>query len=377
MTPEKPRQGVDAVEVVGTILQAMLRLPRPTRLKELETVTGIASAKLHRYLVSMIRCGLVSRQETGNRYDFGLLTYRMGQLAAHDQSALSLLEPMFEQFVKELGDSELGQAVGIGQWVGHGVAIVRWFESSSALSVRMKPGVSLSITSSATAKLLAAYMPRERTEPLVRRELLEKGSCTEREVRRVYAEYGEIRKIGIARSLESRRSGLNALSVPLFDQHGNVAAAITTLGMAPHFDADTNGVAAQMLRRLGQELSREIRRGGEVKREYDPTPAVLTACLQLLGVESDWWFVFSGCRHNRPLVTVRYDAAALLWVATAPCPHSRPQFSANQLAAGHPRCPHRQLRALAGDTQLQRRTVCRATPVIQNISAISPTCPAS
>jgi len=53
--------GVDAVEVVGTILQALLTLPRPARLKELEAKTGIASAKLHRYLVSMIRCGLVTR----------------------------------------------------------------------------------------------------------------------------------------------------------------------------------------------------------------------------------------------------------------------------------------------------------------------------
>ena len=35
--------GVDAVEVVGTILQALLSLPRPARLKELEIKTGIAS----------------------------------------------------------------------------------------------------------------------------------------------------------------------------------------------------------------------------------------------------------------------------------------------------------------------------------------------
>lgn len=55
----------------------------------------------------------------------------------------------------------------------------------------------------------------------------------------------------------------NALSVPLFDQHGHVTAAITTLGMAPHFDADTEGVAAQMLRRLGHELSRQL--GAEAK----------------------------------------------------------------------------------------------------------------
>jgi DNA-binding IclR family transcriptional regulator len=258
MTVEKNRQGVDAVEVVGTILQALLHLRRPTRLKELETETGIASAKLHRYLVSMIRCGLVSRQEAGNRYDFGLLTYRMGQVAAHDDSVLSLLEPLFEQFVAEHANPDLGQAVGIGQWVGHGATIVRWFETHSPLSVRAKPGVNLSVTASATAKLLAAHMPREKTEALVRQELLEQGKSGEAAVEKVYAEYRLIRERGIANSLGARRSGLNALSVPLMDFQGKVTAAITILGMAPHFDADLNGASATLLRELGQSLSEQL-----------------------------------------------------------------------------------------------------------------------
>jgi DNA-binding IclR family transcriptional regulator len=258
MSTEASRQGVDAAEVVGTILQALLRLPRPTRLKELEAATGIAAAKLHRYLVSMIRCGLVSRQDTGNRYDFGLLTYRLGQVAAHDHSALSLLEPMFERFVSALDNPDLGQAVGIGQWVGHGVTIVRWFESNSALSVRMKPGINLSITSSATAKLLAAYLPREKTEAMVRQELLEKGSVTDREVNRIYADYTAIRKRGIASSMSARQSGLNALSVPLFDQQDKVTAAITILGMSPQFEADLEGEAARLLQALGRDLSAQL-----------------------------------------------------------------------------------------------------------------------
>lgn len=247
--------GVDAVEVVGTILQAFLRLTRPVRLKDLEAETGIAAAKLHRYLVSMVRCGLVARESGGHRYDFGLLTYRVGQVAAHDANALALLEPHFEEFVARLGKADLGQAVGIGQWVGRGATIVRWFESNAPFSVRTKPGVALSITASATAKLLAAHQPRELTEPLVRQELQEQGKVTKAAVEAVYAEYEGIRKAGIAWSLGARRRGLNALSVPLFDHEGKVIAAVTVLGMAPQFDAAPDGTAAKLLRELGRELS--------------------------------------------------------------------------------------------------------------------------
>lgn len=255
---EREQQGVEAAETVGAILHGMLKMPRPMRLKALETATGIPSAKLHRYLVSMARSGLVSKQEAGSRYDFGLLAYRMGQAATHGQELLSFLEPYFEKFVAELSNPDLGQAVGIGQWVGNGPIIVKWFESNSPLSIRMKPGVKLSITASATAMLLAAYLPRPLTEPLVRAELLEKKMDTVKDMRRVYADYAAIRQRGIANSRGSRRAGLNALSVPLFDQSGQLIAAITMLGMAPSFDASLEGEAAQLLKKLGAELSLQM-----------------------------------------------------------------------------------------------------------------------
>jgi DNA-binding IclR family transcriptional regulator len=254
MAADSALNGVDAVAVVGTILQALLSLERPVRLKDLEAETGIASAKLHRYLVSMLRCGLV-RQDEGRRYDFGLLTYRMGQVASHDHSALSLLEPRFEAFVAKLKKPDLGQAVGIGQWVGHGATIVRWFESSAPISIRTKPGVALGLTTSATAKLLAAYLPREATEPAVRKELTEQGRCTRAAVEAVYADYAAVRSAGIAASHGARRSGLNALSVPLFDHQHQVVAAVTVLGMGPQFEAKPASTSGRLLQRLGQELS--------------------------------------------------------------------------------------------------------------------------
>src|SRR6204780_957587 len=157
-------QGIDAVEVAGTILQALLRCERPARLKDIGTATGIASAKLHRYLVSMIRCGLVRRN--GGRYDFGLLAYQVGQVVTRDNDVVSQIEARLAQF-----SQEIGEVVGVAQWVGNGITFVNWFESSPEFSIRLKPGLQRDITPSATAKLLAAYLRREATEPLVRSEL--------------------------------------------------------------------------------------------------------------------------------------------------------------------------------------------------------------
>jgi DNA-binding IclR family transcriptional regulator len=248
-----PRQGIDAVEVAGAILQGLLRCPRPARLKDIEIATGIPSAKLHRYLVSMIRCGLVRRHGSSGRYDFGLLAHQVGQVVGRDNDVVAQIEARLAQF-----SQEIGEVVGIAQWVGNGVAFVNWFESSPEFSIRLKPGLQIDVTTSATAKLLAAYLAREVTEPLVRSELAARQMHATEEVERVYAEYADIRAHGIASSLGARRSGLNALSVPILDQDGQVVVAVTALGMAPRFDADVTGSLAGQMLALSEELSAQM-----------------------------------------------------------------------------------------------------------------------
>ena len=135
MPDKTARQGIDAVEVTGAILQALLRCPRPARLKDLEIATGIPSAKIHRYLVSMIRCGLVRRHESHGRYDFGLLAHQVGQVMARDNDLIAQIEARLAQF-----SQEVGEVIGVAQWVGNGLVFVNWFESSPEFSIRLKPG---------------------------------------------------------------------------------------------------------------------------------------------------------------------------------------------------------------------------------------------
>ena len=253
MPDKTTRQGIDAVEVTGAILQALLRCPRPARLKDLEIATGIPSAKIHRYLVSMIRCGLVRRHESHGRYDFGLLAHQVGQVMARDNDLIAQIEARLAQF-----SQQVGEVIGVAQWVGNGLVFVNWFESSPEFSIRLKPGMQLGITTSATGKLLAAYLARGETEQLVLGELAERQVPSAAQIERVYRDYAEIQARGIANSLGARRSGLNALSVPVFDRDGRVVVAVTALGMAPRFDADMAGPLARRMLSLSAELSAQM-----------------------------------------------------------------------------------------------------------------------
>ena len=84
------------------------------------------------------------------------------------------------------------------------------------------------------------------------------GKASASQIKAVYAEYAQIRAKGIAKSLGARRTGLNALSVPIFDGHGAVLVTVTALGMAPRFSADLRGDLAQQMLALSHELSAQL-----------------------------------------------------------------------------------------------------------------------
>ena len=183
-----------------------------------------------------------------------------------EANMLAQIEARLAQF-----SHEVGEVIGVAQWVGNGVTFVNWFESSPEFSIRLKPGLQLGITTSATAKLLAAYLPRDVTEPLVKRELAERRIEESEGIERVYGDYAEIRGRGIANSLGANRSGLNALSVPVFDREGQVVVAVTALGMAPRFDADVSGALAQQMLALSGALSAQM---GGPRSDATAGPAV-------------------------------------------------------------------------------------------------------
>ena len=114
MPGEPSRHGIDAAEVAGAILQALLRCPRSARLKDIEIATGNPSAKIHRYLISMIRCGLVRRHGGSGRYDFGLLAHRVGQVVTRDNDVVAQIEARLAEFSQHVGEVV-------------GVAFVNWF----------------------------------------------------------------------------------------------------------------------------------------------------------------------------------------------------------------------------------------------------------
>ncbi len=70
--------GVQAVEVGAQVLRVLVSAGRPVPLKMVSTATGMPRAKVHRYLVSLVRCGLASQEESTGYYGLGSFAVQAG-----------------------------------------------------------------------------------------------------------------------------------------------------------------------------------------------------------------------------------------------------------------------------------------------------------
>src|ERR1700691_3384611 len=67
----RAQQGVQGVEIGLRIAYALANAPGPMALRDLAAATRLAPSKVHRYLVSLCRSGMVEQDGTNGRYDLG------------------------------------------------------------------------------------------------------------------------------------------------------------------------------------------------------------------------------------------------------------------------------------------------------------------
>lgn len=116
--------GIQSVEVAGEVLSALMRMPGPCRLAELARAVGMPSAKLHRYMVSLIRIGLATQDPVSGRYDLGPTALQLGLLGFSRFDLLRFAERTLADLVVATGETAM-----IAAWSPRGPSIVRLAEA--------------------------------------------------------------------------------------------------------------------------------------------------------------------------------------------------------------------------------------------------------
>src|ERR1700744_2339295 len=84
------RKGIQSIEVGIAVLECIERAGGPTSLSRIAQSCGMTPSKVHFYLVSLARVGLVSQDSLGGLYRLGPAALRLGLSALAPRDVLEL-----------------------------------------------------------------------------------------------------------------------------------------------------------------------------------------------------------------------------------------------------------------------------------------------
>ena len=250
----KQQRGIQSVEIGLRLAAVLADSSRPLQLKEIAVRTGLSASKVHRYLVSLGRAGLV--QQLDGRYELGRAALDFGLAALGRIDVVRLASPA----LAGLRD-RIGETVFLAIWGNQGPTIVRWEESSEPVTLNVRVGSVMPLVTSATGRAFAAFMPWERVREMITQELAslrKRNSSLHMGLAAFKAVLQKIRADSVSRVDGTQLSSISAVSAPVFDSESRMVAAMTALGPRGLFDCSVQGPVAKALIAVSRDVSASL-----------------------------------------------------------------------------------------------------------------------
>ncbi|MFU7104257.1 IclR family transcriptional regulator [Pseudomonas aeruginosa] len=236
------KQKVRSAEVGTDILKALAELSPATSLSRLAEHVGMPASKVHRYLQALIASGFAVQDASTNHYSLGREALRVGLAALDSMDVLkSAAAPL-----AELRDV-LNETCFLAVWGNRGATVVQVEQAVRAVTVVTQVGSVLPLLGSSTGLVFAAFLPEREVAELREEELAGRADHPLADPAAYAVLLEGIRARGLHAIHGLLMPGVEALSAPVFDARGRVAAVLTVVGPASIFQAEEQGPAAERL----------------------------------------------------------------------------------------------------------------------------------
>lgn len=216
------RAGVQSVEIGLRVARVFVAAVGPMALKDVARAAGLGASATHRYLVSLVRGGLVVQGGDG-RYDLGPLALQLGFAGLARVDAVDVCARHLRTFVDATGTTGM-----LSVWSDRGPLVVRWLQGVRAVFTTIAVGSVLPADRSATGRAFLAF-----------------GAGA------MDANLENVREAGMATISGDLVPGLFAVAVPVFDGTAALAAVLTAVSAGEPVASE----AAVALRRAGHAAS--------------------------------------------------------------------------------------------------------------------------
>ncbi len=255
--PRDRRQRVQAATTGIAILKGLAALSGRASLSHLARHIDESPAKVHRYLGSMVDAGFVLQDAATQQYSLGPEVIHLGLVAMRVADPLRLAEAPLTRLCETLELTAFLAVMG-----NHGPTIVRFEEPGLPVTVNVRVGSVLSVLNSATGRVFLAYEGDGALRELARQEHRKRtrhDSPAPTPFEPLVAQIEkDVRDAGVAVVRDLYLPGISAIAAPIHNAVGKVVAVLTVLGSSGSFAADTQGNAANTVRREAAAVSRAL-----------------------------------------------------------------------------------------------------------------------
>lgn len=249
------KNGVQSLEIGMTILRAISRGHRAMMLKDIAAAADMPASKVHRYIVSLVRSGLVEQDPGTSRYDLGPFALSLGLVAVDrlDRVKLGL------STIADLRD-EINQTTALAIWSDNGPVIIRSVRPYRPITVNVVTGTALDLLTSASGRVFAAWLPRSVTSSRISAEQARLSLPDElKSSTGVDAMLAQVLHDGISTVTDYHLvPGVAAAAAPVFNFKHEITLSILAIGVKGMIDLSLDGQVVQALKKSADTLSARL-----------------------------------------------------------------------------------------------------------------------
>ncbi len=248
---EDKASGIQSFEVGMDILKELARHDGPVTLTGLSREVGLPPSTCRRYLVSLIRSGMVRQEGPSGKYDVGPDLLRLGLLGLSRWDMVRATIDQALQLNQEIDQTTLVAVLG-----DRGPTVVAWFDSRRKIIVNSHIGSVYSLRTTATGWIFLSYLPDDVVHELLQAERSDStmDGATTHSLDEVVE---QVRSKTYALIIDGVVPGLSAAAAPVFDAQGKLIAAMTIMGRSIDYRAGKHEAPVQALCAAATQVSRE------------------------------------------------------------------------------------------------------------------------
>jgi DNA-binding IclR family transcriptional regulator len=241
------KQKVRSAEIGTDILKALASLSPSTSLSRLAEQVQMPPSKVHRYLQALIASGFAEQNPATNHYALGREALRVGLAALGSMDVLKQAALPLSQLRDTLNESCF-----LAVWGNQGPTVVNIEPAVREVTVVTQVGSVLPLLSSSTGLVFCAFLPERETAGL--REA-EQSTLSNARQAQLPSLLSSIRRAALHHVHGLLLPGVDALSAPIIDAMGRIAAVMTVVGPSSMFHAEADGPAAAALSKAAAAVS--------------------------------------------------------------------------------------------------------------------------